>query len=148
MTDPLVRQLLDIEEIKKVQARYFRFLDTKQWDRIPAIFTDDAHLELDGNKFDDPTAFVAMMKTVIGEAPTVHHCHMPEIELTGPDTAEAIWAMEDLLSFPAAADAPPGHRGYGHYTETLRRVDGKWLIERMVLTRTRMDPLANWTPAD
>ncbi|MBI0293347.1 nuclear transport factor 2 family protein [Streptomyces sp. PRKS01-29] len=43
-----------------------------------------------------------------GAAPSVHHGHMPEIEITGPDTASGIWAMEDLLTFPAGKDAPGG----------------------------------------
>jgi hypothetical protein len=79
-------------------------------------------------------------------APTVHHGHMPEIQITGPDTASGIWAMEDLLPVPAGKDAPEGHDGYGQYRETYRKADGHWLIDSLVLTRFRMDPLENWTP--
>ena len=30
---------------------------------------------------------------------TVHHGHMPDIEITSPTTAKGIWAMEDKLRF-------------------------------------------------
>ena len=31
-TKSQVQQLLDIEQIKQLKARYFRLMDTKQWD--------------------------------------------------------------------------------------------------------------------
>ncbi|POX63681.1 hypothetical protein C3492_10045 [Streptomyces sp. Ru62] len=71
---------------------------------------------------------------------------MSEIEITGPDTASGIWSMEDLLTFPAGKDAPQGHRGYGQYHETYRKVHGEWLIDSVLLTRFRMDPPENWVP--
>jgi 3-phenylpropionate/cinnamic acid dioxygenase small subunit len=33
--------LEDVEQIKELKARYFRFFDTKQWDRWRGLFTDD-----------------------------------------------------------------------------------------------------------
>ncbi len=44
---------------------------------------------------------------------------MPEITLTGPDSATGIWAMYDRVEMP-------GNRfeGYGHYHDEYRRVDG------------------------
>lgn len=31
---------------------------------------------------------------------TVHHGHMPEIDITGPDTARGTWAMFDYVEWP------------------------------------------------
>src|SRR5450759_257723 len=122
-TDPL-QHLLDIEEIKQLKARYFRLMDTKDWAGFTALFTDDAVLDAAG---------------------TVHHGHMPEITITGPDSATGIWAMFDYLTFPG--DGPPkGLQGYGHYHEEYRRVDGSWRIQHVVLTRLRVDPLAGGFP--
>jgi hypothetical protein len=55
--------------------------------------------------------------------------------------------MKDMLTYPAAKDAPPGHDGYGSYRETYKRVNGVWKINSLALTRFRMDPLANWDPS-
>ncbi len=36
----------------------------------------------------------------VGPVVTVHHGHMPEIEITSPTTASGIWAMQDFLKMP------------------------------------------------
>ncbi len=40
--------LLAIEEIKALKARYFRCMDTKDWDGFAALFTIDASLDVSG----------------------------------------------------------------------------------------------------
>jgi len=147
--DEMRRRLDDleaIESIKQLKARYFRFVDEKKHDDLVALFTPDAKLVTDGIVWKSPQEFAYTIRDLTGEAPSVHHGHMPEIEMTGPDTASGIWAMEDLLTFPAGKDAPEGHNGYGQYRETYRKVDGRWLIDSVELTRFRMDPLDNWDP--
>ena len=34
--------LVHVENIKQLKARYFRFVDSKQWDALRDVFTDDA----------------------------------------------------------------------------------------------------------
>ncbi|MFD0782738.1 nuclear transport factor 2 family protein [Micromonospora azadirachtae] len=147
--DDIVRRLdaLEaIESIKKLKARYFRFVDEKKHDELAALFTPDAKLVTDGIAWKSPKEFAYTIRDLTGAAPSVHHGHMPEIEITGPGTASGIWSMEDLLTFPAGPEAPEGHNGYGQYRETYRKVDGQWLIDSLLLTRFRMDPLENWAP--
>lgn len=133
-----------IEAIKQLKARYFRFVDEKKLDDLATLFTPAAQILIDGWNPGSPAA-LAQATTAVGAAPSVHHGHMPEIEITGEDSASGIWAMEDILPFPAAEGAPEGHHGYGQYHETYRRVDRHWLIDTLVLTRFRMEPLENWT---
>ena len=87
--------------------------------------------------------FLAFLRQAIGDVITVHHGHMPEIALTSSTTASAIWAMEDYVEFPTAADGSRvGLRGYGHYHEEYRRdTDGQWRISRLRLSRIRIDQL-------
>ena len=149
--DDLIRRidaLEAIEEIKNLKARYFRFVDEKRFDELLTLFTPDPHLVTDGITWSSPKQFADTIRDLVGAAPTVHHGHMPEIEITGANTASGIWAMEDLLTFPAAVDAPDGHRGYGHYRETYKRVGDAWLIDGLTLTRLRMDSLDNWAVAE
>lgn len=139
----------DIEAIRQLKARYFRFVDTKQWAELRNLFTGDARFEFPGlGNFDSPEAGVGAIKQALGEATTVHHGHMPEIEISG-DTASGIWAMDDLVvrgddaspipGYPA--EFQPGLHGYGHYHETYRREGDGWRIASLKLVRLHVEPL-------
>ena len=39
--DETVRRLLDLEELKQLKARYFLYMDTKDWEAWRELFTDD-----------------------------------------------------------------------------------------------------------
>lgn len=67
---------------------------------------------------------------------SVHHGHVPEIEILDDDHARGIWPMYDLVETPPES-AYESHTGWGHYAEEYRRVDGRWLISRTQLTRLK-----------
>ena len=157
MTD--IDRLLAIEEIKQLKARYFRCMDTKDWAGMQAVFTLDAVIDssealmardqvtgqpLGGAQPDEQwlvtgaAKFVSGLKETLAGVTTVHHGHMPEIEVTSPTTAHGIWSMEDMLRWPPGSQMTELH-AYGHYTETYERVDGRWLIKTLRLTRLRVD---------
>jgi uncharacterized protein (TIGR02246 family) len=128
----------DIEAIKQLKARYFRALDTKDWKGMRAVFSDDVVVdtsESDGGVVTGADAFIAFLQQVLKDVVTVHHGHMPEIELTSPTTAKAIWAMTDVLQWPNGTEL----HGWGHYHETYVRIDGAWRIKTLKLTRLRRD---------
>jgi hypothetical protein len=151
--DP-ARRALDIEEIKQLKARYFRFIDTKQWRRLRGLFTDDAAFEGLWAGGESPDEFVASLSRNLTEVTSVHHGHMPEIVITGPDTARGIWAMQDYLEWEPGTRGYlgvkiPGQRGvfgYGHYEEEYRREGGEWKISFLRLTRLRIDPIIGDRP--
>ena len=129
--------LEEIEAIKRLKARYFRLMDTKQWDQWGDVFTEDAHLAAspDPNEtFHGRADIVKRVSAVLRDARTVHHGHMPEIELTGPDTATGIWAMYDFVEMPQLV-----LHGWGHYHEEYAKQGGAWRIRRSRLTRLRLD---------
>lgn len=140
----LLRRLLDVEDIKRLKARYFRTLDHKDWDGFGEVFARDAVLEVPEAALvaSGRAAIVSAVSGPLTGSRTVHHGHMPEIELTGPDTAKGTWAMFDYVEWDAA---PGGERvglqGYGHYLEEYVREDGAWRIARLHLARLRVDPL-------
>ena len=136
-----IERLEAIEAIKRLKARYFRCLDTKDWDGFAAVFAPDlvADVSADsGRVVEGADEFVASVRKAVGDVETVHHGHMPEIEITSDTTASGIWAMEDLLRFPDGAPVATLH-GFGHYEETYRLVDGEWKIATLRLTRLRRD---------
>jgi uncharacterized protein (TIGR02246 family) len=130
----------DIEAIRQLKARYFRLMDTKDWAAMREVFTPDVHVEIADNAamHDGVEPFMAMLEEALRDVVTVHHGHMPEIEVTSPTTATGIWAMEDHLRFPAGGPISELH-GYGHYRETYVKVDGQWRIQSLRLDRLRLD---------
>ena len=139
-----------VEAIKNLKARYYRCMDTKQWDGWNEVFALDATMD---TREEAPGLeivvgrenIIAFVSTALEGVTTCHHGHMPEIELTSPTTATGIWAMEDHLWF--SEGHPLGiaqMHGYGHYHETYELIaDGKgagrWLIKTLKLTRLRVD---------
>ena len=154
-----IEDLADIEAIKQLKARYFRLLDTKRWREWGEVFTADAHLDTSG---DAPhavatgrDAIVALVSGAVGQAVTVHHGHMPEIDVTAPGRARGVWAMEDYLEFPGDPPALTLH-GRGHYFEEYEQdADGTWRIRSLRLVRLWLThdgrrvvpPAAGTTPA-
>lgn len=141
-----VRALQDLEEIKRLKARYFFLMDTKQWDEWRTLFTDDARFAGTLQPPDaGPDEFVAGVRGLLDDVLSVHQGAMPAISLTGPDTARGVWAMFDWLEFKPGHPFHEGlpHRiGYGHYEEDYRRDAGEWKISFLRLTRLRVDRFA------
>jgi uncharacterized protein (TIGR02246 family) len=140
----ILRRLMAIEEIKQLKARYFRTLDQKDWDDFALVFAEDAVLEVPEADMvvHGREAIVTSVSGALVGARTVHHGHMPEIEITGPDTACGTWAMFDYVEWDQPdSDERVGLQGYGHYVEEYVREHGAWCIARLHLARLRIDPL-------
>jgi SnoaL-like protein len=130
--------LLEIESIKRLKARYCRYLDTKDWAAWRTIFDDDFVSDTSqagGKVIEGADEFVAFTRKNLRSQATVHQVHAPEIELTSPTTARGVWALEDVVRFGPGVNL----RGYGHYTETYEKVGDQWRIKSSKLTRLRED---------
>jgi hypothetical protein len=155
-----LEDLVAIEEIQQLKARYFRLMDLKRWDEWGDVFTEDARLIYGPGPQDQVQGrerIVAHVSGVLAWAVTVHQGHMPEIRITGPDVAEGVWAMFDYTDSlydytdrgPSPGPDANDHdrfvkQGYGHYLETYRRdSDGRWRIAASQLTRLRQDRLSD-----
>ena len=128
----------DVEAIRQLKARYFRLMDTKDWDAMRFVLTDDVVMDTTasgGNLMTGADRYMVFLREAIGDVLTVHHGHTPEIELTSETTATGIWAMEDMLRWPNGKEM----HGYGHYHETYEKVHGAWRIKTLTLTRLRVD---------
>ena len=136
----------DYLAICETKARYCRYLDRKDWAGYGDVFTPDAVLDTrasNGPQVEGREAIVALVRSAVGEAITVHQVHSPEIALRDADTAEVIWAMQDRIVWDEAKALATGYRGltgYGHYRETcVRCEDGIWRISASELIRSHMD---------
>lgn len=134
--DERLDELWDLEQLRQLKARYFRAVDTKDWDLLRTVLTEDAVLEVAGGRREGCDEIVRVMRQRLGPLVTVHHGHMPELALTGPDTATGVWAMDDLLVGPVDPGGPSLRRhGFGHYHEQYVRFDGGWRIRHLRLVR-------------
>jgi SnoaL-like domain len=128
----------DIEAIRQLKARYFRTMDTKDWNAMRQVFSDS--MVMDSTDSGGPVITgaeecISFLKQALAGVITVHHGHTPEIELTSATTAKGIWAMEDMLRWPDGKEL----HGYGHYHESYEKIDGAWCIKTLKLTRLRVD---------
>ena len=139
-----LERLLAIEAIRRLKARYFRCVDTKDWQGFAALFAPDARFDISadmpGGVFVGPSAIAQVASGGLQGAVSAHLGHSPEIEITSDHTAEAIWGMEDLIRWDDAAASPlRSLHGFGHYHETYERLDGRWYIKSLCLRRLRLD---------
>src|SRR5262245_2078718 len=124
-------------------------MDTKRWEDRGLGFAKDAVMEVPEAKVVNRgrAEIVRNVSSALESTRTVHHGHMPEIELTGPDTARGTWAMFDYVEWPTSeSGARRGLQGYGHYLEEYVREDGQWRIHRLRLERLRIDPRGGARP--
>lgn len=147
MDDNVVWQLIAVEEIKQLKARYFRYLDTQDWTAWRRLFASDARLDI-GGAVRSPDELLDLTRDLLTGAVSVHRGFMPEIEIIGPDTATGVWAMEDYIVLPTEPGTPPrGMHGFGHYREAYQRIADEWRIAKLTLTRLRIEPLEGGFPA-
>mgnify|MGYP000969846007 CR=1 FL=1 len=147
-----IARICAIEEIKVLKARYFRFLDAKQWVDLASVFTADATAiyPFVGTIEGSSVEIISQLELALENVTTVHQGAMPEIELKSEVAATGIWAMTDLLMWPPGArrTGPASDsysqwsttmRGYGHYLEEYKFVEERWLISKLSLTRLHVD---------
>ncbi len=129
--------LVEMERIKRLKYAYLRCLDQKRWEEMRGLLTDDCVGSYSGgaNHYEGADAIVAFMERTMGADTfhSSHRCHHPEIDLTGPGTATATWALEDTV-IDTAWDI--SIRGAAFYEDTYRKVDGEWRIARTGYKRT------------
>jgi hypothetical protein len=146
-------RLADILAIHQLKSRYFRYVDTKEWDGLRELVTDDMTFIREQSALPgttEPTAesgdaFVEHVSRRLLTSVSVHHGHMPDIEFTGERSARGVWAMFDWVDDPVNDAA---HEGFGHYHEVYEKGDdGRWRIKHLRLTRLRVDPVPSSRPA-
>jgi len=121
--------LEEIEAIKQLKYRYFRALDTKQWEELGATLSDDATTAYDEGKYSQQgrEAILGFLRDALGSARVIsmHHGHHPEIELTSATTARGTWYLQDMVIF---RDANTVLHGTAFYEDEYVKVNGTWRI--------------------
>ena len=138
-----IDRLEAIEEIRSLKARYFRLMDTKQWDALAQVFCSDLKVVTPEGKIyvEGGDAYAAALRNSLEHAVSCHQGLMGEVEVSDDETASAIWAMQDVIEWEDRHPAMGWKSivGRGHYHETYRKEGGRWRIATLTLTRLRLD---------
>jgi len=123
-------------------------MDTKDWAGLECVFAADlvADFRESTGGFDPSMLtegagpYVRMLAPILQDLITVHHGHMPEINVESATSASGVWAMEDKLWVPEGSQLPfRWLHGYGHYHERYVRLDDGWRIQQIRLSRLRVE---------
>lgn len=129
------------DAIRTVKARYCRYIDTKDWEGMASIFTEDLVLDVseDTGKppFEGRDKALEVIRWSVSTAKSAHQIHFSEIELNG-DEASVITPMQDRVVWAPGTSPIPGVAsitGFGHYRERYVKQGGEWKIAHLKLTR-------------
>lgn len=129
------------EAIRQLKARYFRFVDARQWDCLRDLFTSDATLHFPERTTAPEgcdTCISRLSRLLPTDVISIHEGGMADISIFDESSAQAIWFMRDTIIFPTNRPNPFGVtrlQGAGHYHETYRRQSGTWRIASLRLDR-------------
>ena len=137
--------LAEIDTLEEVMAKFARFGDTQNWTEFRKLFTDDLVYSAEAGPRPNPEApqainvegldtFIGGMTVMLDGAHTCHRMYLPEITITGADTAKSTWGLHDLVKTKECI-----FNGYGHIHQDYRKVDGEWKITRSHTSRLFVD---------
>ena len=136
MPSDALQRLADLEEIRQLKARYFRCVDTKDWEGFGGCFTDDVHFEAGGVVRDGRSDLVGALSKALATTVTFHQGHTAEITVDAPDTATGVWSFSSIVRRPGDPQSDVGH---GHYHERYARTAYGWRIQSSIVTRIAFD---------
>src|SRR3981189_1264421 len=103
-------RLVAIEDIKQLKARYYRLLDTHEWEGFRSSWTPDAIMDVnfpdriltgEDGIYRGPDAITAFAMKAVGAATSIDHARRPQIFILPATTASATRAQEDRVFWPA-----------------------------------------------
>jgi hypothetical protein len=140
-----IRKLLDIEEIKKLHARYTFSVDEHKWDDVADLFTEDAigdwgyGSEGSRGRYEGRKGITRFFELASEEASMFRHMVIqPDIEVEG-DRAHARWYMFGFGTY----NLPEGETAawtHGKYMNDLVKKDGEWKISHLKFQFTFQTP--------
>jgi len=125
-----LQQLSDMAEIKVVKHRYFRGIDTGDAALLAGLFTEDVAVTYNGGTYKVSLSGRAAMLEFLANsfhsgAAAMHIGLMPDITITGDNTATGIWYLQDVF-----IDLEKDDHTFGTaiYTDRYVREGGVWKI--------------------
>ena len=132
-----MNELLEIEQIKRLKHKYFRALDTNNWELMAECLTEDCTARYDSGKYsyDNRQAILDFLSKFM-DGPkqlTLHQGHHPEIEILSETEATGIWYLQDMV---INLENNTTLRGAGFYEDRYTKAGGQWCIKYTGYERT------------
>ncbi|KAA9300508.1 MULTISPECIES: nuclear transport factor 2 family protein [Aerococcus] len=147
-----LERLEAIEAIKQCKARYWRAIDSKDFDLLATVMAEQVVFDTSLSTWDpikgqhpllpakeEPsrslTEVMGNARKIMGEGTqSAHMGHIPEISIESDRTASAYFPFEDRVLFKDFA----AFNGYGYYKDKFEKIDGQWLIVKTKIYRYRL----------
>ena len=132
----------DEAAIKAAATRLHLALDTRQFEAMGAMFTDDGVLDYQFGYATGRDAIARMFRAHRTDATGARHHAMNELVVGNSDGSATLYGyLLVMLVADAKTGAPLGPRPIASGVETFRfrKVDGQWLIARMTQEETVLD---------
>jgi 3-phenylpropionate/cinnamic acid dioxygenase small subunit len=131
----MLHELADRAAIVDAVISYATALDTRDWERLGSLFTDDACWEYSGSgeRISGPTAIVARISTSLERFDATHHLNGNHVAAVHGDEAEHTCyyqAQHVRLGLPGGEK----FLGGGRYDDRLRRTPGGWRFTHRRIT--------------
>lgn len=139
--DDKIAELCALEALKRLKARYCYGIDQHDWQLWrEQVFAPEASLSIPsiGLTVTGAEAIIAWVKERWKNMISVHHAHMPDLEILSPTEARGRWAMDDRLYRRSAPHQLLLH-GFGYYDETYLHLECGWRILSTTLTRLHVE---------
>lgn len=126
-----LQQLSDFEDIRTLKHRYFRGIDMADMTLLSGLFTEDITVDYRSEGYRVQVQGRANMLEFLensfhSEALAMHHGHMPDITLTGDNSATGVWYLEDIFIDLTRKNFCIGT---AIYKDRYRKVADSWKIE-------------------
>jgi hypothetical protein len=123
-----VRHLEDLEEIRRLFLDYGTYLDTKDFESLSRLWAEHGEFTLPVGAVRGPDGVLGVMKSMQGKDLAIEpgkdlHIFTNQVVDIDGDRASAtsFWAY-----ITPDRDGHPRIAQFGHYEDTLVRVDGRW----------------------
>lgn len=128
-----IKAIEDVDAIKQLKYRYWRYLDTKQWDELATCFAPDASVAYGSGRYEfhGVEAIMKFLRESLGRergAVTIHQGHHPEIQLTSATTAQGTWA---LYNYMYNVKENRGIRIGAYYHDDYVKAAGVWKFQHI-----------------
>ncbi len=124
-----IQRLEDIEAIKKLMGKYYRTLDTKNWEELKTCFSPNVVTSYSDGKycFKGPEETVGFFAKVMGPESQIsqHQGHTPEITIIDDKTASGHWYLQDFLVLRQQDICV---NGTAIYTIKYEKLNNEWKI--------------------
>jgi SnoaL-like domain len=122
--------LIEMEQIKRLKYRYFRALDTNDSGLLGTLLTEGVTARFIGGSYDVAVEGRSQLLEFLAASASTdrvmnHNGHHPEIDVTGPGTAEGLWYLSDWTYSFAQKRVT---RGSAVYRDRYVKESGAWKI--------------------